>query len=125
MKNILVAVFGFLLIQLYYRIFVIRKNKKYDPNRASSEVKLIVNRYNIDMKKIDYVSFLRSIALINSLDVALILFWVTFIDKLNLECLVGFVLTIPTILISYSIFGNYLVKKGLVINDEKHKRNRK
>ena len=125
MKNVLVSIFGFLLIQLYYRIFVIRKNKKYDPNKASSEVRLIVSRYNIDMNKVNYPSFLRTVALINSLDIALLLFWVTFIDKLNLECLMAFVLIIPTILISYAIFGNYLVKKGLVKKDEKHKRNRK
>ena len=125
MKNILVSIFGFLLIQLYYRMFVIRKNKKYDPNKASSEVKLIVGRYNIDMNKVNYPNFLKTIALINSLDIALVLFWVTFIEKLNLECLLAFVLVIPTILISYSLFGNYLVKKGLVKKDEKHKRNRK
>ena len=70
---------------------------------------------------------MKTIALINALDIALILFWVSFIDKLNIECLVAIVLMIPVILISYTTFGNYLVKKGLVIDErvKNNKRNRK
>ena len=70
---------------------------------------------------------MKTIALINALDIALILFCVSFIDKLNIECLVAIVLMIPVILISYTMFGNYLVKKGLVIDErvKNNKRNRK
>ena len=127
MKNILVALLAFILIELYYSLFVIRKNKKYDPDKATSEVKLLVKKYNVDMKKVNYYSFMKTVALINALDVALVLYWVTFINKSNIECIVAIVLIIPVILISYAIFGNYLKKKGLVKNErnEKNKRNRK
>ena len=125
MKNIVVSLFGFLLIQLYYRIFVIRKNKQYNPNKASSEVRLIVNRYKVDMNKVNYPNFLKTVALINSLDIALVLFWGAFLNRLNFECLLAIILIVPTILISYAIFGNYLVKKGLVIDDNRNKKNRK
>ncbi|MGN0974311.1 MAG: hypothetical protein ACI4OT_06160 [Bacilli bacterium] len=127
MKNILVALMAFILIRLYYSIFVIRKKMKYDPNKASTEVKFLIQKFKLDMKKINYYNFMKTIALINALDIALILFWVSFIDKLNIECLVAVVLMIPVILISYTIFGNYLVKKGLVIDErvKNNKRNRK
>lgn len=127
MKNILVALMAFILIELYYSIFVIRKKLKYDPNKASTEVKFLIQKFKLDMKKINYYNFMKTIALINALDIALILFWVSFIDKLNIECLVAVVLMIPVILISYTIFGNYLVKKGLVIDErvKNNKRNRK
>lgn len=127
MKNILVALMAFILIELYYSIFVIRKKMKYDPNKASTEVKFLIQKFKLDMKKINYYNFMKTIALINALDIALILFWVSFIDKLNIECLVAIVLMIPVILISYTIFGNYLVKKGLVIDErvKNNKRNRK
>ena len=127
MKNILVALMAFILIELYYSIFVIRKKMKYDPNKASTEVKFLIKKFKLDMKKINYYNFMKTIALINALDIALILFWVSFIDKLNIECLVAIVLMIPVILISYTMFGNYLVKKGLVIDErvKNNKRNRK
>lgn len=127
MKNILVALMAFILIELYYSIFVIRKKMKYDPNKASTEVKFLIQKFKLDMKKINYYNFMKTIALINALDIALILFWVSFIDKLNIECLVAIVLMIPVILISYTMFGNYLVKKGLVIDErvKNNKRNRK
>lgn len=127
MKNILVALMAFILIELYYSIFVIRKKMKYDPNKASTEVKFLIQKFKLDMKKINYYNFMKTIALINALDIALILFWVSFIDKLNIECIVAIVLMIPVILISYTMFGNYLVKKGLVIDErvKNNKRNRK
>lgn len=124
MKNILIASFSFILIELYYRIFVIRKKMKYDSNKASAEIKFLVNKFKLDMKKVNYYYLMQSIALINALDIALVMFWVSFIDKLNIECLVAVILLVPVILISYTLFGNYLVKKGLVI-DERIKRNRK
>ena len=100
---------------------------KYDPNKASTEVKFLIQKFKLDMKKINYYNFMKTIALINALDIALILFWVSFIDKLNIECIVAIVLMIPVILISYTMFGNYLVKKGLVIDErvKNNKRNRK
>ena len=127
MKNIFVSLLAFLLIEIYYSLFVIRKNKKYDPNKATSEVKLLVQKYRVDMNKVHYPAFLKTIALINALDIAIVIYWVTFIPKLNVECFVAIVLIIPVILVSYAIFGNYLKKKGLVQNErnEKHKRNRK
>lgn len=127
MKNILIAIFAFVLIELYYSLFVIRKKMVYDPNKASVEIKFLVNKFRLDMKKVNYYNLMKSIALINALDIALVLFWVSFIDKLNIECLVAFVLLVPVILISYTIFGNYLVKKGLMIDErvKTNKRNRK
>ncbi len=97
---------------------------KYDSNKASAEIKFLVNKFKLDMKKVNYYYLMQSIALINALDIALVMFWVSFIDKLNIECLVAVILLVPVILISYTLFGNYLVKKGLVI-DERIKRNRK
>lgn len=127
MKNILIAIFAFVLIELYYSLFVIRKKMVYDPNKASVEIKLLVNKFKLDMKKVNYYNLMKSIALINALDIALVMFWVSFIDKLNIECLVAVVLLVPVILISYTIFGNYLVKKGLIVDERnnKNKRNRK
>ncbi len=124
MKNILSALLAFIIIRLYYGIFVIRKNKKYNPNKPVSEVKILVKKYNIDMNKINYTNLLKTISLINSLDIALVIFWVSFIKRLNVQCLVAIVLIIPVIFISYEIFGNYLKQKGLIKN-ENNKRNRK
>lgn len=117
MKNILISLLAFITIQLFYRLFVIKKDMKYDPNKVGSDLKILLLRYKVDLNKVNYRNLVQVLALVNSLDIALIFFWISFIDKINIECIVGFLLMIPIILISYSIVGNYFKMKGLVIND--------
>ena len=88
-------------------------------------------KYHIDLSKINYKKLLKIVGLTCSLDIGIIIGIISYvpIENIYIKLLIGGVLVIPIILISYAILGNYFKKKGLVvINDKgnkKSKRNRK
>lgn len=112
-----------------------RKPKKIkeekDDIKIPTEVEILIIKYNIDLSKINYKKLLKIVGFTCSIDIATILSIVSLLptDNIYIELLVGGVLIIPVILISYSILGKYFKKKGIVKKDEKrnasNKRNRK
>ena len=72
------------------------------------------------MDKINYKSIMNKIALVSAFDIAFIgTFVMHFIDNIYLAIIMGAVLFIPLIIITYSFIGNYYVKKGLIKNGNK------
>lgn len=124
MLSILSFLLTLIIIELYYRIFVLKKNMKYNPNKVPTEVTLLIKKYKIDMKKINYYYLMKSIGRINALGMGLIVFVITFFDRLNIQLLVALFLCIPVILISYGMFGSYLVKQGLAVDCKNKKKER-
>ncbi len=114
-----------LIIELYYKIFVLRKDMKYNPNKVPSEVLLLIKKYQIDMKKVNYYYLMKSIGRINALSVALIVFIVTFFKKMNIQLLMAMLICIPVILLAYTLFGRELVKQGLSTDKELTKKIKK
>ena len=102
-----------------------------DDLKIPTEVEILILKYHIDLSKINYKKLLKIVGLTCSIDISLIITIVSLIstDNIIFILLVGGVLIIPVILISYSILGSYFKKKGLVIENEKrnktNKRNRK
>ncbi len=113
MLSIISFLFTLLILEIYYRIFVLRKDMKYNPQKVPTEVTLLIKKYHIDMKKVNYYYLMKSIGRINALGIGLIVFIITFFKRMNIQLLIALLLCIPVILISYSLFGNYLVKQGL------------
>ena len=112
-----------------------RKNKKIkevkDDIKIPTEVEILILKYHIDLSKINYKKLLKMVGLMCSIDVGLIITILSLVptDNIYIQLLVGAILIIPTILISYAILGNYFKKKGLVVKNDKgnkkSKRNRK
>ena len=64
-----------------------------------------VNRYKLNVNKINIKKFIHIISLTNSLIIA-IAFTATFlVEKILLQLLIGLLVLIPLILISYSLIG--------------------
>ncbi len=101
-----------------------KKSKKDIERKMPSEVKYFVNRYNVDLDKINYRYFLQLIGLIVAMDIAIISNIVSRIKSLWIELLVILILVIALTLLSFGILGRYFKKKGLTKN-ENNKRNRK
>lgn len=100
------------------------KNKNNLEKKMPSEVKFFVNKYNIDLQKVNYKYFLQVIGLVVAIDFAIIANIVIRIKALWLQILLIFVLVIVLTLLSFEILGRYFKKKGLTKN-ENNKRNRK
>lgn len=112
-----------------------RKNKKTKKEKEDikipTEVEILILKYNIDISKINYKKLLKIVGMTCSIDIGLIITIISLFPTKNiyLQLLLGGVLIVPVILISYSILGKYFKKKGLVVKNEKRneksKRNRK
>ena len=124
------------VVYLFYYIFIIRKydakgnkivkeskikikgkkhkNKEVDQVKYPSEVELFLYKYKIDIKKVNFRAMLKLIALVCSIDIALI---VTILSYIKVDMiwllLIGAVLVFPVIIISFSLLGRYFKKKGL------------
>lgn len=103
---------SFLMFFLLYLIFVVRKYREYDPNKAPLEVRYLSFVYKIDMKKVSYRKLLWVISFVSSFDMALAFFTILFISNVFLQAIVGFFLLIPLIWITYHFVGTYFFEKG-------------
>ena len=101
-------IIAFLIVYLFYFFTVILQKKKYDKFKTSNQVMYFINRYKLNVDKINIKKFIHIISLTNSLIIA-IAFTATFlVDNILLQLLVGLLVLRPLILISYSLIGNYL-----------------
>ena len=100
-----------------------KKKDKDEEEKIPTEVELLLYKYNLDMAKMNYKKLLKMIGSVCAFDIAFILTIIFAIPTNNIyiELIVGALLIIPVILISYSILGNYLKKKGMT-KDEVRKR---
>ena len=104
-------VISFLIVYLFYLFTVILQTKRYEKFKKSNQVMYFVNRYKINVNKINMKKFTNILGLTNSLIIS-IAFATTFLVKnLILQLLVGLIVLIPLIFIFYSFIGNYLKKE--------------
>ncbi len=99
-----------------------RKPKRSEEDiKIPTEVEILILKYHLDLAKINYKDLLKTVGFVCSFDIAFIIAIVSSlkVDNVYISLLIGGVLVIPIILISYSIVGNYYKKKGLVVRDEK------
>lgn len=111
MVDLIFSLVMFVVIYLFYVIFVICRKKQLEKLKNNVGVIYLVNKYNLDLKKINMKVFGHVIALSNSFIFAVTLFIISFVDKLFLKILVCFVVLIPLEFIMYHIIGKMYGKK--------------
>lgn len=111
----------FIIVYLFYLFLnVIGKNKKYNPNRVPQELAFLIRKYRLDMKKISYKKIMNQIGIMCSFDIAFTATFIfCFVKNIYLSILVGAIMLIPLIIITFDLLGKYYVKKGLIINGNK------
>lgn len=107
----------FLIIYTIYYFASIRKAKK-NKDRLPVEVQYLILRYNIDVNKISYRSFLNTIAIVGGIDVALVVTIISQFDEFIWQVLFGFVFIIPIIVISFMFVGKYYQRQQNIIMSE-------
>lgn len=120
-------------VYILYYIMNIRKydkegnfkatKKSKDQPKIPIEVELLIRKYRVDISKLNYRGLLKLVGFVCALDIALIVATVIniAIDNVVIKIIIGGLLTIPVIMISYAIMGNYFKKKGLVIKNDRNK----
>ena len=110
----------FLVVYLFYFFFQILRHKKINKKKVPVELLYLIKKYNLDINKIKYTSIMQRIALVSAFDIAFIgTFVMRFIKNIYLAIILGGVLFIPLIMITYGFIGRYYKKKGLIKNGNK------
>ena len=111
----------FIIIYIFYLFhYVIGKKKKYNKNKVPIELGYLIRKYKLDIKKINYKKIMNEIGLISSFDIAFTAtFMFIFVKNIYLSIILGIVIIIPLIIITFNILGSIYRKKGLVINGNK------
>ena len=129
MDELILFFLTFLLLFMIYQIFLIgplkeenlekRKNKKKS-DKELLEIKYLKSKYDLDFNKIKINQLLQLCAITSSLDMAIAVTVVAFIKSFLWEIVVGFVVVVSLIYISYYLIYLFYKKKGMVKNG-KHK----
>lgn len=106
MKEIIYFILTFLIIYMIYYFASIRKVKK-NKKKIPVEIQYLILCYHIDIKKIPYLNFMNTVAIVGSFDIALVATLVSLIDGIIWQLLFGFVFVVPVIVISFMLVGKY------------------
>ena len=92
--------------------------KEKDEAKLPSEVEVIVVKYKVDLKKVDFKKLLKIVGFVCSFDIALMVTIISCLKIKNMYAMlgVGALLVFPIILISFWLTGKYLKKKGMTKN---------
>lgn len=105
------------LVLLYYVFIETKAIKKYTKNNIPVDLKLFIHTQNIDVRKIKYKKLMKLVAIINAIDVGIVLL----ITNITSNILLKFFIAVPAIFliifISYKGVGYILKKKGLTKNE--------
>ena len=127
LQEIILFLFTYIFVFLAYLLFIVRRAKRKPKGKKKPkeplEVTYLVNRYGLDLKKVDYNRLLIVISLVSSFDIALIVSIILSIKIFVLEIIVGFISMMGIILLSYHLVYLVYKKKGMIKDESK--RNRK
>ena len=104
-----------LFIMTFLLVFII-KSKKDKRRKKPVEVNYLIGKYNLDLDKLNYKRLLNIISAVSAFDISLVVTIVSLLDSFYLQLLIGFVLIMLLILVSYDIVGRIYMKKGCCKN---------
>ena len=109
----------FIVVYLFYFFFQILRHKKINKQKVPIELLYLIKKYKLDIDKIKYTSIMNKIAIVSAFDIAFIAtFVMKYIKNIYLAIIIGGVLFIPLIMITYTFIGNYYKNKGLIKNNK-------
>ena len=111
----------FIIIYLFYLFtYVIGKKKKYNKEKVPIELGYLIRKYRLDVNKVNYKKIMNQIGIVSAFDIAFTAtFMFMFVKNIYLSIILGAVMIIPLIIISFNILGSIYKKKGLVKNGNK------
>lgn len=118
MQELILFIMSFIFIFILYELFIVSRAKKNYKDKKDDkmpiEVKYLISRYKLDLKKIKYDQLLQMVALVSSLDISIIVSLTVLFDSFILQVVVILVLVAPLILVSYHFVGVFYKKKGMI-----------
>ena len=117
LDELILFIMTFLLVFIIYELFLVRKAKKDKRRKKPIEVNYLIGKYNLDINKLNYRRLLNIISVVSAFDISLVVTIVSLFNNFLFQLLVGFVLIMLLIIVSYDIVGRIYKKKGCCKND--------
>jgi hypothetical protein len=121
MEEFILFLLSFIFMLIIYQIFIVRPAKKNRRKKKDKkepvEVKYLVWKYKLDLKKVNYNQLLQIIAITSSFDISLVVSIIMILNNFILEILIGFISTLVIILISYHLVYLFYKKKGMILSE--------
>lgn len=111
MKYVITYLITFCVIYLLYFLLVVNRKKAINKFKNSMEVKYLMNKYSINIDKVNIKKLANMVALSNSFIITTVFIVIIFIDNFILKMLVAFVILFPLIIIIYWLLGKILKKE--------------
>lgn len=105
------------LVLLYYKFVETRHIKKYNKNNLPVDLKLFIQTQKVNTRKIGYKSLMKMVAIINAVDIGIILVITNVVGNIFLKFLIAIPLIFIILFGSYKLAGFILKKKGLTLNE--------
>ena len=120
MNYIIFFIVVFLVINLIYRVFVIRKDNALNKMKTSKDILLLCKVSGIKLKDYDLKSIVKKISMANSFIISLLATLTIFAESLIknfyiwllVSFIAGMVLLIPIIYVLYKFVGKMIKKEG-------------
>lgn len=112
LETILFFIFSFVVVLLLHILIINKGRKTYKEGKKITEINYLVNKFNLDMRKIKFNNLKWATTIANSLIVAFTATIVCIIKSVVWQILIGFVLLIALIIPVYEILGRHYAKKG-------------
>lgn len=111
MEEVVLMLLAFAIVYFMYLILVVFNKKSRKKLKKGIEAKFLKKVYKLDLNKINDKKFANSVALNNSIIIA-ITFYLTglFFENMIFQMLLSFPLVILLIIVLYSITGRYYKK---------------
>ena len=114
MKEFVIFLLSYLVVFFAYQLFVVKPAKKNKKKKQPTEIKYLISKYGLDMKKISYNQLLQIVALVSSFDIAFVCSLIMIPSNFFIRLLVGFISIIVLILVSYHLVYLFYKKKGMI-----------
>lgn len=122
MREIILFILCFIVVLTSYELFLVRPMKKYRADKSKKkkekkelvEIRYLVYKYGLDLKKVNYNQLLQIVALTSSIDITLIVTIITVFDNYLLSLALCLVLSVPIIILSYWLVFKFYKKRGMI-----------
>ena len=111
MEDIILFVFTFVLVYGVYALMILNSKKRLEAYKSSVEMRLLENKYKVNIKKFHFKTLARTVLVANTLDICITAALACLFSNWILQIVAGFFILLFMILISYSILGHYLKRQ--------------
>lgn len=115
MKQVILFLMTFAAIYLFYLFFAVRKvgkkNKKGIVKKIPVETQYIIYKYKLKVESLNLKKLVNIVCLATSFSMSVAISFISLIENIYLQLLVGLLIVVPLTVIFYDIIGKHYQKE--------------